>query len=130
MKLHHNDEVFIEFIEAASSYKGIPEEFIQKDYYVSLLLKEMVELNLNIIFKGGTSLSKCYKVIDRFSEDIDVNIQSPTKLNNQKRRELKETIENAISNTNLSLTNAADIKSRRDFNQYKLSFPTVSEIAE
>lgn len=125
MRLHHNEEIFTEFVGAAASYKGIPEEFVQKDYYVSLLLKEMVRLIPNIIFKGGTSLSKCYKVIDRFSEDIDINVQSPTKLSGSKRRELKESIKQSIANQNLSLINSEEIKSRRDFNQYKISFPTV-----
>lgn len=125
MQLHHNEAVFAEFVEAASNYNKIPEEFVQKDYYVSLLLKEMVGLNPNIVFKGGTSLSKCYKVIDRFSEDIDINIQSSTKLNNRKRKELKESVENAIYNLNLDLVNASDIKTRRDFNQYKVFFPTL-----
>lgn len=128
MKLHYKKEVFNEVVEAVAIDTGIPEEFIEKDYFVSLLLKEIVSLNPNIIFKGGTSLSKCYQVIQRFSEDIDINIHSPTKINNRNRKELKESIISAIDNTNLHLINPQDIKSRRDFNVYKVSFPTIFEL--
>ena len=46
----------------------------QKDYYVTVLLKLLAEKIPFIVFKGGTSLSKCHKVIRRFSEDIDLTI--------------------------------------------------------
>lgn len=65
MNLHQNKQQFIEIVEGASDYTGIPEEFIEKDYFVSLLLKEISELCPDIVFKGGTSLSKCYKLINR-----------------------------------------------------------------
>ena len=53
----------------------LPIAIIEKDYYVTLVLKEIATRNPDIVFKGGTSLSKCYKIIDRFSEDIDLNIK-------------------------------------------------------
>lgn len=125
MNLHQNEEVFREIIEGASDYKTIPEEFIEKDYFVSLLLKEIVKLSPNIIFKGGTSLSKCYKLIDRFSEDIDINFHTSVNPNDRAKRNLKYSIINAIKNTNLELINSNKIRSRMDFNQYKISFPTL-----
>ena len=47
---------------------------IEKDYYVTLVLRELAKQVPNLLFKGGTSLSKCYKIIDRFSEDIDITL--------------------------------------------------------
>lgn len=47
---------------------------------MTLFLKSIVEELPDIIFKGGTSLSKCYKLIDRFSEDIDLNIDTESNL--------------------------------------------------
>ena len=44
---------------------------IEKDYYVTLVLCELAKQVPDLLFKGGTSLSKCHKIIDRFSEDID-----------------------------------------------------------
>lgn len=86
MNLHQNKTVFLEVIQATSDYMGIPEEFIEKDYFVSLLLKEIVTLNPNIVFKGGTSLSKCYKLISRFSEDIDINFHNSIKSTNKEKK--------------------------------------------
>src|SRR5699024_10911288 len=104
---------------------GIPEEFIEKDYFVSLLLKEIVTLNPNIVFKGGISLSKCYKLISRFSEDIDINFDNSIKSNNKEKKRLKDSIENAIDNVNLELTNGDEIKSRMDINRYKVDVRSV-----
>jgi len=76
MHLHTNEKDFRELIIAAASHTiGLQNHQVEKDYYVSLFLKELSKLknNVEIIFKGGTSLSKCYDVIDRFSEDIDLD---------------------------------------------------------
>lgn len=57
---------------------GLSEDIIEKDFWVCWTLKELFSLDQikdNLTFKGGTSLSKIYKVIDRFSEDIDVSIE-------------------------------------------------------
>lgn len=57
---------------------GLSEDIIEKDFWVCWTLKELFsidEIKDNLTFKGGTSLSKIYKVIDRFSEDIDVSVE-------------------------------------------------------
>ena len=80
MHLHTNKENFKEVIIAtAHSSPGLQNHQIEKDYYVSLFLKELSKLEnkIEIVFKGGTSLSKCYDVINRFSEDIDLTIKFP-----------------------------------------------------
>jgi len=73
MILHKDKKAFESIIiEATSKFSGITDiAMIEKDYYVTYFLKEIAEKQPNIIFKGGTSLSKCHKVINRFSEDID-----------------------------------------------------------
>lgn len=53
---------------------SLPEAVIEKDYYVTMLLQELANRLPFLVFKGGTSLSKCYKVIQRFSEDIDLAV--------------------------------------------------------
>jgi len=65
----------LEIIAAASAQSGLSEHIIEKDFWVSYLLDiifNRIDLNHNFLFKGGTSLSKCYGVIERFSEDIDL----------------------------------------------------------
>lgn len=56
-----------DIIVTVSERTGIDESIVEKDYYVTMILKELVQRNPNVVFKGGTSLSKAYHVIDRFS---------------------------------------------------------------
>jgi len=55
---------------------GLPPFAVEKDAWVTLSLRILFssELKSHIVFKGGTSLSKCYNLIKRFSEDIDFSI--------------------------------------------------------
>lgn len=73
MFLHNDKELFKDIITETASSLGIDPSIIEKDYYVTVFLKEIVNIQPDIVFKGGTSLSKCYKLINRFSEDIDLN---------------------------------------------------------
>jgi|SRR5690625_303910 len=73
MYLHKDKESFSEVIIATAEKFAIPKEQVEKDYYVSHLLECLVEVSPDIVFKGGTSLSKCYGVVKRFSEDIDIH---------------------------------------------------------
>lgn len=63
--LHKDRENFEQVILKVSEETGIDASIVEKDYYVTLFLKRIVEVIPNIIFKGGTSLSKCYKLIYR-----------------------------------------------------------------
>lgn len=64
--LHHDPSMFEQVILRVSEDTGIEASIIEKDYYVTLFLQRIVAHQPNIIFKGGTSLSKCYKLINRF----------------------------------------------------------------
>ena len=61
--------------QVAEKY-ALPENAIEKDYWVSMVLRALFNLPYkeNLIFKGGTSLSKGWHLIERFSEDIDLAI--------------------------------------------------------
>ena len=74
MKLHENKELFQDAITATSQQKGIPEIYVEKDYWVTLALHAIFnnKIGKETVFKGGTALSKCNQLIDRFSEDIDL----------------------------------------------------------
>lgn len=74
MNLHLDKNNFEGAVVAAAEHFGIPEIFIEKDYWVTYALHQLFhsEVKNLIVFKGGTSLSKCYNVIQRFSEDIDI----------------------------------------------------------
>ena len=123
--LHNDKAVFEETILKTSEYLGVKVEIVEKDYYVTLFLKELVTAMPDIIFKGGTSLSKCYHVIKRFSEDIDLNIQSENRPSESKRKKMKSSILDVISNLEFTLTNPESIRSRRDYNRYVIDYPSV-----
>ena len=61
----------------ASEKLGYPAYVVEKDFWVTYILDALfnrIDHKHRILFKGGTSLSKCYKLIDRFSEDIDLSL--------------------------------------------------------
>ncbi len=78
MTLHENIELFKDAVLASSQQKGISEIFVEKDYWVTVALSTIFksEFGSLAVFKGGTALSKCYNIIERFSEDIDIVILS------------------------------------------------------
>jgi predicted nucleotidyltransferase component of viral defense system len=75
MYLHEDAESFRDLITDCRKRTDVNEAMIEKDYFVTLFLKHLHESEPNIVFKGGTCLSKCYKLIDRFSEDIDISMR-------------------------------------------------------
>jgi predicted nucleotidyltransferase component of viral defense system len=123
--LHNDKELFEQVVLKTSEYMGIEASIVEKDYFVTLFLKEISKVLPGIIFKGGTSLSKCHKLIKRFSEDIDLNIEYETKATEGQRKNLKKTILSVIEHLDLELTNPDDVRSRRDYNKYIVDFPTV-----
>lgn len=70
MKLHRDKFSFLNIIGLIHGVTGIREDILEKDYYVTLLLKELSEKQetLPAYFKGGTALYKAQKSIRRFSE--------------------------------------------------------------
>lgn len=75
MKLHLNKEDFNDLTVLTAKYIGIPETAVKRDYYIVYMLLNLEQSDMaeSCVFKGGTSLSKCYQgSINRFSEDIDL----------------------------------------------------------
>jgi hypothetical protein len=76
MKLHEDKILFTQLLEFAANALNIRPEFIEKDYWITNALQRMSK-NPNaekVVFKGGTSLSKAYRLTNRFSEDIDIAV--------------------------------------------------------
>lgn len=99
MILHTNKQDFIDAIEATAQFMKIREVYIEKDYWVTLVLKRLSisEFKDKVIFKGGTSLSKALNCVQRFSEDIDLAVITDDLSNNK----IKNLITNIQKNTNL-----------------------------
>ncbi|KAA6325704.1 hypothetical protein EZS27_025112 [termite gut metagenome] len=76
MKLHEDEILFTRLLNFAANTLNIRPEFIEKDYWITRALQRMSQ-NANtekVVFKGGTSLSKAYRLTNRFSEDIDIAV--------------------------------------------------------
>lgn len=121
---HNNDEMFYDTVQRVANHFGMSYAAVEKDYFVTLLLHKICERNPDIVFKGGTSLSKCYKIINRFSEDIDLNLLGDKKPTEAERKALKRDIVESVSEIGLNIENIGDTRSRRDFNQYVISYPS------
>lgn len=92
MKLHDNKELFEDLIEATAQELKILPLYVEKDYWVTCILKQLSKSKFSdvAIFKGGTSLSKAYKIIQRFSEDIDLAVITNGKNSNQIKTLIRE----------------------------------------
>jgi predicted nucleotidyltransferase component of viral defense system len=70
-----------EIIEEVAQIKGISEAFIEKDWFVTKVIKIISAISFedyNIVFTGGTALSKAHGLIQRFSEDVDFRVIAPS----------------------------------------------------
>ena len=76
MKLHLDDKIFKELIKLTAIELKINRPFVEKDYWITLVLSRLAKSKYvdEAVFKGGTSLSKGYNLIERFSEDVDIAI--------------------------------------------------------
>jgi len=72
----HEDEGYPAALDQVFRKLGIPRAQIEKDYFITHVLWALQASGLEVWFKGGTSLSKGYGVISRFSEDLDLKIES------------------------------------------------------
>ncbi|MDG1905395.1 MAG: nucleotidyl transferase AbiEii/AbiGii toxin family protein [Arenicella sp.] len=94
----HND--FGSLLRIVADEKKIDPYLVEKDYWIMHCLYGLQKMGLGFELKGGTSLSKGYGIISRFSEDIDIRIQPPTDLK---------------VNTNPKSTSSGQIASRKNF---------------
>lgn len=112
-----------EIIETVARECGRAELMVEKDTVQSMFLLELSKIELPFVFKGGTSLSKAYNLIDRFSEDIDLSMnRKPTQ---SERKASKEYIVGIAEGLGMKLTNPEQIKSRHDYNMYVFSYESI-----
>ena len=126
MNLHHDHEAFSELIIAASNELHIPPGIIEKDYYVTLALRELASRVKGMVFKGGTSLTKCYQILERFSEDIDISYAASEGVPGESRkRQLKKGVVSSIESMGFSVANIEETRSRRSYNCYRASYSSI-----
>ena len=97
--LHTDIQLFGDSIRATSQQMGIKEVFIEKDYWITLVLNYLAksEYASQTVFKGGTSLSKGFGLIDRFSEDVDIAIIDENKKSGNEIKTIIRSIEKEMT---------------------------------
>jgi len=111
----HNHPQFGDLIRIVAQEKGIDPALVEKDYWIMHCLFGLQQLGLTFELKGGTSLSKGYGAIDRFSEDIDIRIEPTPERNVATRR---------------NQTKPAQVKSRKDFYDWLATTIRIDGIVE
>ncbi|MGX9366503.1 nucleotidyl transferase AbiEii/AbiGii toxin family protein [Desulfoplanes sp. PS50] len=99
MKLHESKELFKDAIQATADHFNLQNIFIEKDYWLTLALYRLSQTSLGdiTVFKGGTSLSKAYGCIERFSEDVDLAVIIDGELSNNQIKKLLKQITSTAS---------------------------------
>lgn len=126
MSLHLDPEAFAELVTAAANELRIPLGIIEKDYYVTLVLRELSKRIQGMVFKGGTSLAKCYQILDRFSEDIDISYNASDGTPGESRKRLlKKAVVSSMEALEFPIVNLDETRSRRSYNCYRASYPSL-----
>lgn len=125
MYLHkENRELFRDAILLTSQKLEVSGDIVEKDYYVTLILKKLSNIEYPVVFKGGTSLSKAFQVIDRFSEDIDITFTEH--LGEARRKKLKYNILKPIADElGLVIRNFVSVESDKNLNHYDFYYESV-----
>ncbi|MDR0348492.1 MAG: nucleotidyl transferase AbiEii/AbiGii toxin family protein, partial [Tannerella sp.] len=132
MNLHLNSEAFGELMELSADHFGYERSHVEKDYWVSKILKELAfsDFSGRIYFKGGTSLSKAYNIINRFSEDLDVFVYSGNPISSrQAEKTLTRHISHFVIENNREMYVEELSKTGGDFRKLAFSYDTHYESA-
>ncbi len=124
MELYKNKETFIETIKKVSKALKINETLVEKDYYVIYILSELNKNIPGLLFKGGTCCRHAYKAIDRFSEDIDISLDTAHFGRNHNIKANKTIIE-VCDRLGFRIVNRDEVEkhSHGSFNRYFVEYP-------
>ncbi len=112
-----------QIIETVANETHRTEEMIEKDTIQSYFLLELAKSDLPYVFKGGTSLSKAYGLIDRFSEDIDLSMNR--KITESEKKQTKKEIISIAESLGLTLSNPDKVHSKHAYNKYIFNYASM-----
>ncbi len=105
MRLRDDPRLLTIAIRQVADRTGIPAAHIAKDYWLTEALRRMSAVaeaeRFTLLFKGGTSLSKAFRLIERFSEDVDMLVVLPTGSKGEQDRLLRRLIDEAAAGCGL-----------------------------
>lgn len=122
--LHEDEQAFRLLAYNCAQDMGLPASFVAKDYFLTMVLKEISLENPLVVFKGGSSLSKAHHVIRRFSEDVDLGMEQARPTEGQ-RRGMKASVCAAAGELGLKITNLGETRSKRAFNRFLMPLPKL-----
>jgi predicted nucleotidyltransferase component of viral defense system len=100
-RLRDQKDDLLALVARASQSNGIPSAFVEKDFWVTEILRSVAAAataeKAIAVFKGGTSLSKGYHLIERFSEDVDILLVPPAGTGASARHRVLKRIETAVA---------------------------------
>ena len=121
--LHENRDEFLTAVSLCVEKFGILPEIVEKDYYVTFILRLIAGIRPFIVFKGGTSLSKCHKVIKRFSEDIDLTVDQ--EISRGQKKKIKEALRDIAAELGMNIPNIDQTQSKNSYNKYIFEYNSV-----
>lgn len=116
-------ERWIEIIKAVAAEEKRSLQMVEKDTIQSIFLLKLSYSELPFVFKGGTSLSKVYDLIKRFSEDIDLSMSR--KITESEKKSASYTIIKIASSMGLFHANEKDIRSGYNYNKYVFEYESL-----
>ncbi len=130
MTLHTADtKTFSDAIRAASEHLSINPVFVGKDYWITLVLNRLSKTKFvnETVFKGGTSLSKGFGLINRFSEDVDIAIINASDKTGNVVKNIIRTVEKEITKelTEVNLEGVTSKGSR--FRKSVFEYPSIDK---
>lgn len=129
MYLHEDRELFHDVITNTAVRMNLSIAVVEKDYYVTMILKLLSGKSDICVFKGGTSLSKGFHVLNRFSEDIDITFTEH--LGEARRKKLKYNIMKRVSEElGMPISNWNKIESDKDYNCYIFQYEPLNTYVE
>ncbi|OGT48100.1 MAG: hypothetical protein A3E82_07030 [Gammaproteobacteria bacterium RIFCSPHIGHO2_12_FULL_38_11] len=127
-------------INKVSALLGIPADFVRKDYFVTQVIHALTKINdeyFELIFQGGTSLSKGYQVIKRMSEDVDFRVTQKSKkitlgkeARRKKLRDFRYTLISTLKNIGFAISDEdTRVLYEGRFMSIQAKFPDSEKIA-
>ena len=132
MKLHNDTETFKAAIQETSDYFEIRDYLIEKDYWITFVLSQLAKSTFakSVVFKGGTSLSKAFRLIDRFSEDVDIAVMSQPDWTGNKIKTLIRNVEKKITASIIETETPGITSKGSRFRKSVYRYPTVLKSTE
>jgi hypothetical protein len=128
MRLRDDSDALGILVGRVAEETGIPIAHVEKDFWLTEALRGMARLaereKFTLLFKGGTSLSKAYRIIERFSEDVDVLVVLPTGSKGEQDRVLRRLVDEAVLATGVDAVAEAGGTTKAVKRAARLNYPS------